>query len=355
MAQHRGESVVGPDLRGALAVGDVAPPCSLAGLDGRTIDVRGDDVAGHPLVLAFCPRFDSEAVRAMLAELAAAEPALREAGAKVYAITAAPRRAIEEQSLTLPILQDRDGAVFSAFGAGTRDQPTLVVVRQNCHVAAILKSDPLQQVADAREAVLRVVDQQVRAVLVPHPPVLVVPDVLSPADCRRLIQIYETRGKTFVEPGHGDDHMTSDYKMRIPEYGRGDRIDHWLVDRGTVAFIDGRLSTRLFPEIRKAFQYRITQRERMRIGCYTGSRGGELHGHRDDTEILVAHRRFAMSLNLNFEEFEGGELRFPEYGNQLYSPATGAAIVFSCSILHEAQEVRAGRRFVLLAFLYGDH
>jgi len=353
MAQ-RSEAIASPSLRAPLAVGDIAPPCSLATLDGRTVDIRGDEIAGHPLLLAFCPRFDADAVRAMLSALAAAEQTLRTAGALIYVITTAPRRAVEEQKLTLPILLDRDGAVFSAFAAGTRDQPTIVVLRQNCHVAAIAKGDPAQQVSEAREAVLRVVEQQARALLVPHPPILMVPEVLSPADCRRLIQIYETRGQTFVEPGHGDDHMSSDYKMRIPEYGRGDRIDHWLVERGTISFIDGRLSSRLFPEIRKAFQYSITQRERMRIGCYTGSRGGELHGHRDDTELIVTHRRFAMSLNLNTEEYEGGELRFPEYGNQLYSPATGAAIVFSCSMLHEALEVRSGRRFVLLAFLFGD-
>jgi len=64
----------------------------------------------------------------------------------------------------------------------------------------------------------------------------------------------------------------------------------------------------------------------------------------------AAYRRFAMSLNLNSEEFSGGELRFPEYGPQRYKPDTGAAIVFSCSILHEALEVTEGRRFVLLAF-----
>ena len=64
----------------------------------------------------------------------------------------------------------------------------------------------------------------------------------------------------------------------------------------------------------------------------------------------AAYRRFAMSLNLNSEEFSGGELRFPEYGPQRYKPDTGAAIVFSCSILHEALEVTEGKRFVLLAF-----
>jgi hypothetical protein len=187
-----------------------------------------------------------------------------------------------------------------------------------------------------------------------HPPVLVVPDVLSAEDCRRLVQVYETRGQVFVEPGHGDDHMTTDYKMRIPEYGRLDRIDHWIVEKDTAQFIDGRLAGRLFPEIRRAFQYRVTRRERLRMGCYTGERGGEAHGHRDDGEPISAHRRFAMSINLNTEEFSGGALRFPEFGDQRYRPETGAAIVFSCSLLHEAMHVTEGRRLVLLAFLYGE-
>jgi predicted 2-oxoglutarate/Fe(II)-dependent dioxygenase YbiX len=93
----------------------------------------------------------------------------------------------------------------------------------------------------------------------------------------------------------------------------------------------------------------------MRIGCYTGSRGGELHGHRDDSEPIGAHRRFATSINLNTEDYEGGELRYPEFGDQRYRPETGAAIVFSCSLLHEAMHVVSGTRYVLLAFLFGEH
>lgn len=61
-----------------------------------------------------------------------------------------------------------------------------------------------------------------------------------------------------------------------------------------------------------------------------------------------------MSINLNTEEFTGGELRFPEFGDQRYRPESGAAIVFSSSLLHEAMHVTSGRRFVLLAFLFGD-
>ena len=63
---------------------------------------------------------------------------------------------------------------------------------------------------------------------------------------------------------------------------------------------------------------------------------------------------FAMTLNLNAGEYEGGELRFPEYGPHLYSPGRGEAIVFSCSLVHEALDVTRGDRYVLLAFLYGE-
>jgi predicted 2-oxoglutarate/Fe(II)-dependent dioxygenase YbiX len=91
----------------------------------------------------------------------------------------------------------------------------------------------------------------------------------------------------------------------------------------------------------------------MRIGCYQGERGGKLHGHRDNAEP-TPYRRFAMSMNLNAEEFKGGELRFPEFGDQRYRPENGEAFVFSSSLLHEALHATSGRRLVLLAFLFGD-
>jgi predicted 2-oxoglutarate/Fe(II)-dependent dioxygenase YbiX len=54
------------------------------------------------------------------------------------------------------------------------------------------------------------------------------------------------------------------------------------------------------------------------------------------------------------EEFEGGDLRFPEYGRQTYRPPTGGAVVFSCSLLHEATPVTKGRRYAFLPFLYDE-
>jgi hypothetical protein len=293
------------------------------------------------------------AVSEALAALGAALPALATRDAKLFAVTLEPAKAATAQAAPFPLLRDRDGEVFRAFNVNTRDQPTTVVLRPNQHVLAILKSAPASQAAEALTLVERLAAERRPVLMAPHPPVLIVPDVLSPADCRRLVTVYETRGQTFMPPGPGIDYIGTDYKMRIPEYGRGDRIDHWIVDKDTETFLRQRLDLRLLPEIAKAFQYRITRRERLRIGCYEGERGGELHGHRDDVEP-TPYRRFAMSINLNVEEFTGGELRFPEFGDQRYRPENGAAIVFSSSLLHEALHVTAGRRLVLLAFLFGD-
>jgi peroxiredoxin len=336
-----------------VSVGDISPPCALPGLDGRIVDIHADAIAGNPIVLLFFPRF-SDVATGTIAELAASQQSFIDAGARVFVVTRDGPEIVQGQDVPFPVLLDHRGDVFRAFGADTHDLPTTVVLRPNRHVLAILTSAPMAQAAGALDHVVRLGAERQAVLMTHHPPVLIVPDVLSPADCRDLIAVYETRGKRFMPPGPGIDYIGMDYKMRIPEYGRADRVDHWIVDGDTTTLLHRRIEQRVLPEIAKAFQYRITRWERLRIGCYQGERGGELHGHRDNVEP-TPYRRFAMSINLNVEEFAGGELRFPEFGDQRYRPANGTAIVFSSSLLHEALHVISGRRLVVLAFLFGDH
>ncbi|MCH8998129.1 MAG: 2OG-Fe(II) oxygenase, partial [Proteobacteria bacterium] len=81
---------------------------------------------------------------------------------------------------------------------------------------------------------------------------------------------------------------------------------------------------------------------------------GHFIAHRDDTTPYSAHRRFAMSLALSTGDYEGGYVRFPEYGPQLFRAETGSAVVFSVSMLHEVTKITAGRRFILLGFFYSE-
>ena len=89
------------------------------------------------------------------------------------------------------------------------------------------------------------------------------------------------------------------------------------------------------------------------VGCYDTRIGRSVSGrHGDNMTRMTANRQFAVSLNLNSgDEYDGGEVRFPEFGRQLYRPVAGGALVFSCSLLHEVVPVTRGRRLGLFTFM----
>ena len=114
------------------------------------------------------------------------------------------------------------------------------------------------------------------------------------------------------------------------------------VDKGVTVTFEGRIPEGLAKE--RTF-------DRVLIACYDAERGDYFRRHRDNSTPTTESRRFALTINLNSDEYEGGELIFPEYGDYRYKPPTGAAVLFSCSLLHEALPVTRGQRFALLSFL----
>jgi predicted 2-oxoglutarate/Fe(II)-dependent dioxygenase YbiX len=185
----------------------------------------------------------------------------------------------------------------------------------------------------------------------PGAPVLLVPRVLEPELCRELIDYYNTQG------GYDSGYMTSDAQGRtvgVIDYGRKRRRDCNIDDETLRGKIRARIIRRLIPEVFKAYQFRVTQSERYIVACYDTGEGGYFRPHRDNTTRGTAHRRFAVTMNLNAEEYEGGNLRFPEFDDRSYRAPTGGAVVFSCSLMHEALPVTRGKRYCVLPFLYDD-
>ena len=181
-------------------------------------------------------------------------------------------------------------------------------------------------------------------------PVLVVPRLFEPKLCQTLIRYYEERGgqeSGFMQEKDGRTVSVYDHEFKR-------RRDQEIADEELRKACMVRIHDRLVPEIHKAFQFRATRIERYIVACYDATSGGHFRPHRDNTTKGTAHRRFAVSLNLNTGEYEGGSLRFPEFGPQLYVPPAGGAVVFSCSLLHEATPVTAGKRYAFLPFLYDD-
>jgi hypothetical protein len=58
-----------------------------------------------------------------------------------------------------------------------------------------------------------------------------------------------------------------------------------------------------------------------------------------------------MAMNLNGDEYEGSELIFPEYGPDRCKPDYVVAMIFSCSLLHEALPGTKGVSLAHLTFL----
>jgi predicted 2-oxoglutarate/Fe(II)-dependent dioxygenase YbiX/peroxiredoxin len=181
-------------------------------------------------------------------------------------------------------------------------------------------------------------------------PVLVAPRVFEPEFCRTLIDYYERFGGAETGAMREIDGKT----VEVLDYAHKRRRDQEIQDEALRLACMTRIHDRLAPEIARVFQFRATRIERYVVACYDADAGGHFRPHRDNTTRGTAHRRFAVSLHLNTGEYEGGELRFPEFGPQRYSAPPGGAVVFSCSLLHEALPITAGKRFVFLPFLYDE-
>lgn len=180
-------------------------------------------------------------------------------------------------------------------------------------------------------------------------PVLMLPRVFEPDFCQALIRHYDDEGgqpSGFMREVDGVTRLQHDAMHKR-------RRDVLLPGGALQAGARGRIARRLAPQISKIFHFQATRIERYLVAAYDSQGGGWFRPHRDNTTRCTAHRRFAVSINLN-ADFDGGDLRFPEYGKATYRPPVGGACVFSCSLLHEAAPVTRGRRYAFLPFLYDE-
>jgi peroxiredoxin len=180
-------------------------------------------------------------------------------------------------------------------------------------------------------------------------PVLYLPRVFEPEVCDHLIGLYESNGG--IESGFMRQVDGRTVGVNDPNHKR--RKDYDISDRDLISSLQTRFLRRVVPEIAKVHQFKVTRMERYIVSCYAAEDGGHFAAHRDNTTSGTAHRRFAVSVNLN-DDFDGGEVSFPEYGPRSFKAPPGGAVVFSCSLLHKVSKVTRGRRYAFLPFLYDD-
>lgn len=166
-------------------------------------------------------------------------------------------------------------------------------------------------------------------------PVLLVPRLLEPCICRALIKLQGPDARD-PSPQAGSDSDTAGDPVFTPE--------------ALLSEVRKRLARRLKPEVAKAFQYAAS---RLEIHALRAHRPGQesMPPARDNAGGPAARRRFSVVVSLNADDYEGGDLRFPEFGRRTYRAGTGAALVFSSSLHHEVTPVTGGCRYALLGFL----
>jgi peroxiredoxin/predicted 2-oxoglutarate/Fe(II)-dependent dioxygenase YbiX len=344
-----------------LAPGDPAPWFRQRSTSNP--DYAFDTVAGRYVVLCFFGTAADETGRAALAAVEASRALFDDDRICFFGVSADPADLTEGRAReSLPGIRhfwdfDRQVARLygsAALGEGAAEQSPLrrfwVVLDPNLRVRAVFPFEPDGSDRERVIAYLGALPPVDRfAGFEMFAPVLLVPNVFEPEFCRHLIGLYEENGgeeSGFMREVDGKTVAVHDHRHKR-------RRDHTISDPDVIRQIQNRIIRRINPEIEKVHCFRPTRMERYIVSCYAAEDGGHFRAHRDNTTKGTAHRRYAVSINLN-GDFEGGEVGFPEYGSRTYKAPPGGAVVFSCSLLHAVSEVTAGRRYAFLPFLYDD-
>jgi peroxiredoxin/predicted 2-oxoglutarate/Fe(II)-dependent dioxygenase YbiX len=322
-----------------------------------------DTAAGRYIVLCFFGSAGDPAGQGSLQAVRDHRRMFDDAKASFFGVTLDPRDRdegrIAEMMPGIRFFLDFDGAVSRLYGAAPREVPEngQVPIRRIWVVLdptmRVLKVFPFAPDASDQAAVFAYLEALPPPQLFAGPrlqaPVLYLPNVFEPEFCRTLIGLYETHGgeeSGFMREVGGK-------TVGVMDHAHKRRSDYNIEDQEIITATQTRIKRRIVPEIAKVHQFHVTRMERYIVGCYTAEDGGHFRAHRDNTTKGTAHRRFAISINLN-SEFEGGEVSFPEYGPQSFKPPPGGAVVFSCSLLHAVSKVTKGRRYAFLPFVYDD-
>lgn len=321
-----------------------------------------DTAAGRYIVLCFFGSAGAGAGPAAIAAVNANRQLFDDRRASFFGVSLDPEDEklgrVKESLPGIRFFWDFDRVVSRAYGAIPLDVSTgslpvrqfWLVLDPTLRVLRIIPFAPDGSDREALFAYLRALPPPAQfAGMALQAPVLVLHNVFERELCETLVGLYEKHGG--AESGVMREVDGKTIAVVDPAYKQ--RRDYLIEDDTLIKTTQARVKRRIVPEIAKIHHFTATRMERYIVGCYAASEGGHFQPHRDNTTKGTAHRRFAVSINLN-SDFEGGEVIFPEYGPRGFKPPPGGAVVFSCSLLHALSPVTKGSRYAFLPFLYDD-
>jgi predicted 2-oxoglutarate/Fe(II)-dependent dioxygenase YbiX len=309
--------------------------------------------AGRPFVLVLADHVDSPGLRPLVAELSARREVLAASGADIVVVVRQDYESMVACDLSgfagVTLVACYAEGFFQAIGVAPGQISSFVVDRSLRIVERFDGLDP-SPAEEAVAAIARLPIEAPRDIVMPAP-VLIVHHLLDRGLCRRLIERFEQGGSYDSGMASVDQAGAASYKI---DHAKKRRRDHLLEPGETLHDeVHALLVERCGAEIKKVFQVDIAHIDRLLIARYDDD-GGHFGRHRDNAAPGVAFRQFALSVNLNAGEFDGGTLCFPEYNDHRYALPTGSGMIFSSSLLHQVSPVTRGSRYVLLTFLHDE-
>jgi predicted 2-oxoglutarate/Fe(II)-dependent dioxygenase YbiX/peroxiredoxin len=310
-----------------------------------------DVAAGRWLVLMFFGSLSLDSSAEALARTLELRDLFNDRDAALFGVSVDPAdktvRGISNSEPGVRFFWDFDFAVSRLYGVADGDylQPAVFLIDP---AFRIVMAEPIENIPAVLARLSRELTAPARDDV--SAPVLILPRILEPELCTTLIDYFRKGSPEqsgFAANVQGRTVLEHNAMLKR-------RTDVTIEDAALVQAVRARIETRLFPMIKRAFGWQAQHIERYLICRYSGEDQGFFFPHRDDVTAGSAHRKFAVTMNLNAEDYEGGELRFPEFGRRTYKPPTGGAAVFGCNLLHEATPVTSGERFTVVPFLFDE-
>ncbi len=313
-----------------------------------------DTVAGRFVVLCFYGAASDPLARKALDQVQANRGLFDGASRSFFGVSNDAADEADARLAPAPGLRhfaDVDGAVARAYGVAPRDGALeIAALRRGWFVMdprlRVIATFPLDAAGNAAAlAFLKGLPSSADHGREAHAPVLIIPGVFEPDIRARLIRHHQASG--------GTDSAVLTEAGVLTDHGFKRRRDCPITDKALLDQVQTRIFRRVVPDIRHAFQFNATRLERLILAAYDAAERGRFGPHRDNTVAASAHRRFAVSINLN-DDFEGGGISFPEFGPRAFRPPAGGALVFSCSLMHAVAPMTRGTRYACLPFVYDD-